>query len=202
MPGKLKPKNKAQSKSALKPSKIKLKFSNKIDLNQLVSDNTTVSINKTFGKKHAADGSSTNTPVKNQVTKATKQADPKNPTIEKESFLVKLRKLFFPAPQDLTPQKQTKELQFGIYCLATLNLVFAIVNPYILIDALILFLIGFNINKTRKKYVSIMLVFYTLTSFFVNNGASNNNQPLNFVNILLLVFSIQAIRLNFFGRKS
>lgn len=116
----------------------------------------------------------------------------------KKSFLKILRSLFFPSKEEYTPQNQLKELQFALYCLTVLNLILAIINPYILIDALILGLIAFNINKSRKKYVVTMLIVYTLSTIIINLSQKVPN--LNIINFLLIVFSIQAARLVYFKK--
>ena len=119
-------------------------------------------------------------------------------TAPKKSFLQILRSLFFPSKEEYTPQNQLKELQFALYCLTVLNLILAIINPYILIDALILGLIAYNINKSRKKYVVTMLIVYTLSTIIINLSQKVPN--LNIINFLLIVFSIQAARLVYFNK--
>lgn len=119
----------------------------------------------------------------------------------KKSFSQILKSIFFPSKEEHTPQKQLKEIQWGLYFLAISNLILAfLASPYILVDAIILGLIAYNLDKQRKKYVVSMLILYTFTTILINILAKQG--PLNLVNIVLIIFCIQTSRLVFFEKKN
>ena len=118
----------------------------------------------------------------------------------KKTFPQILKSVFFPSKEEYTPQKQLKEVQLGLYFLAFSNAILAfLVSPYIIIDALIMALIGFNLDKRAKKYVVIMLIIYTFSTIIINY--LSGKVPFNLVSILLVVFCIQLGRLVFFKKN-
>jgi len=124
----------------------------------------------------------------------------KNPKTNQKSFAKTLKSIFFPSKEEYTPQKQLKEIQWGLYFLAVANLLLAIaVSPYIIVDSIILFLIGFNLGKQRQRYVAWMLILYTASTILINYLAKQ--PPFNLVNIVLIIFCIQTSRLVLFKKK-